>query len=104
MLKRRFEILLPLTHNDGRAVDDEKHQQTREELIVRFGATSLSSGITHGVWTHEGTRYEDMSRLLIVDVDDRKKNERFFERWKLQLRARFEQIEIYIISFAIKVH
>jgi hypothetical protein len=58
----------------------------------------------HGVWTHEGKRYEDESRRLIADADDIKKNERFFERWKLQLRERFEQIEIYIISFAIKVH
>ena len=95
---------MPRTHNDGRAVADEKLQQTFEELIARFGATSFSSGSVQGEWTHEGKRYKDESRKLIVDVDATKKNERFFEKWKLQLRERFEQIEIYIISIAIKVH
>src|SRR5438094_6551822 len=41
MLKRRFEILLPRTHNDGRPVGDGMFQQTLEELVVRFGGEFL---------------------------------------------------------------
>ena len=38
MRKRRYEMLLPLTHNDGRPVDPAKHGRTHEELVARFGA------------------------------------------------------------------
>ena len=41
MLKRRFEILLPLRHNDGRLVSDDKLNQTREELVERFDGISV---------------------------------------------------------------
>jgi hypothetical protein len=35
MRKRRYEMLLPLTHNDGRPVDPEKHEKTREGSLRR---------------------------------------------------------------------
>lgn len=35
MLKRRYEMLLPLQHNDGRPVSDDKLNQTREEIVAR---------------------------------------------------------------------
>ena len=101
MLKRRFEILLPRTHNDGRPVGDGMFLQTLEELVVRFGGGSYSPTSIHGVWTHDGKRYEDESWRLVVDAT--KKNERFFEKWKLTLRERFEQIEIYIVSFPVEI-
>ena len=43
MRRRRYEILLPLTHNDGRPVSPEKFQQTKDELIAQFGALSMSA-------------------------------------------------------------
>jgi hypothetical protein len=59
MRKRRFEILLPLTHNDGRPVNPEVFQQTKDELIAQFGAVSMSAFAVVGAWVNEGTRYED---------------------------------------------
>ncbi len=50
---------------------------------------------------HEGTRYEDESRRLLVDVEDTPENEQFFASFKATLMERFEQIEIYIISYPI---
>jgi hypothetical protein len=38
MRKRRCEILLPIRFNDGRPVSGELLEQTREELMARFGA------------------------------------------------------------------
>jgi len=37
---RRFEILLPLRFNDGRAIPNELIGQTLEEIHDRFGAVS----------------------------------------------------------------
>ena len=36
MRKRRYEILLPVRHNDGRLVSWDLLEQTREELVARF--------------------------------------------------------------------
>jgi hypothetical protein len=68
MRKRRFEILLPLKHNDGRSVRGELFQQTREDLIAQFGAVSFLPHTFLGNWVHEGARYEDELLWLVVDV------------------------------------
>jgi hypothetical protein len=36
----RFEILLPLFYNDGRAIEPEKYLNTDDDLVDTFGATS----------------------------------------------------------------
>jgi hypothetical protein len=103
MRKRRFEILLPLTHNDGRTVDPDKFQQTRDELVAQFGAVSISAFAVLGVWVHEGTRYEDELRRFTVDVEDTPDALQFFATYKPKLLERFEQIEIYIASFPVDI-
>lgn len=103
MLKRRYEILLPLRHNDGRPVADELLNQTREELVDRFGAISVQPQSIHGIWVHEGNRYEDSSVKLIVDIDDLPDNRQFFADYKPKLLERFEQIEIYIASYPVDI-
>lgn len=101
MRKRRFEILLPLTFNDGRPVDGELFEQTREELIARFGAITLLPHTARGVWVHHGARYEDELLRLVIDVDDTPEHQQFFADFKVVLLERFEQIEIYIASYSI---
>jgi hypothetical protein len=103
MRKKRYEILLPLRHNDGRPVSPEKFQQTREELIAQFGAVSLFPQGVQGAWLHEGVRYEDESLRFVVDVDDSPENQDFFLALKPALLERFEQIEIYIASYSVDI-
>ncbi len=101
MRKRRYEILLPLKHNDGRVVSGELFEQTREELIIQFGAVSFLPHTILGIWVHEGARYEDELLRLVVDVDDTPENQNFFASYKSTLLERFGQIEIYIASYAV---
>ena len=103
MPKRRFEILLPLTHNDGRPVAADKFLQTREELVAEFGALSFYPQPIRGLWTHKGARHEEDSLRIFVDVSDTSKNRRFFAKWKARLLQRFEQIEIYIASYPVDI-
>ena len=37
----RYEILLPLKYNDGTPIEPEKFQQTRKELVEKFGAITV---------------------------------------------------------------
>src|SRR2546428_26037 len=101
MRKRRYEILLPLTPNDGRPVSAEKFRQTRNEFIVRVGGISTLPGTIRGTWMHGGARYEDESIRLMVDVPSSKHQRQLFVDYKRTLMERFEQIEIYIVSYAI---
>jgi hypothetical protein len=103
MQKRRYEILLPLAYNDGRPMSGEAFEQTREELIARFGGLSLLPEPVRGYWVHEGTRYEDQSVRVVIDVDDTPENRQFFLDFKPTLLQRFEQIEIHLISYVIEV-
>jgi hypothetical protein len=56
-----------------------------------------------GVWLHEGTRYEDQSARMVVDVEDTPEDRQFFVEFKVVLLERFEQLEIYIVSYPIDV-
>ncbi len=103
MQKRRYEILLPRTHNDGRPVNPEKIQQTLDELISQFGALSLYPQPVRGLWIHKETRYEDELIAIIVDVDDTLENQHFFLHLKSILLERFEQIAVYIVSYPVDI-
>jgi hypothetical protein len=100
---RRYEMLLPLAHNDGTPVNPEKHSRTCEEIADKFGAYSVFPYTVRGVWVHESQRYEDHSLRLTTDVEDSPENRQFFAEFKLVLRERFEQVEIYVVSYPIEV-
>jgi hypothetical protein len=81
----------------------EAFEQTREELIAQFGGVTLMPDSVRGVWVHEGARYEDDLLRVVVDVEDTPDNRQFFVTWKPTLLQRFEQLEVYITSYAIEV-
>ncbi len=103
MRKKRYETLLPLKYNDGRPVDQDLFEQTREELVAQFGSISIQPNVIRGIWVHEGTRYEDELLRYVVDVEDTPENQQFFVTFKATLLERFEQIEIYVASYAVDI-
>ena len=100
---RRYEIILPTRHNDGRPFEPEQHYQTAEELVARFGAVSYLPEPIQGIWRHAGARYEEPNLRVFVDVEDTPDNAVFFAELKEKLKARFEQIDIWIVSYEIRV-
>jgi hypothetical protein len=100
---RRYEILLPKRYNDGAAVELEKFLVTNNELALQFGAVSFSPEALHGIWTHGGRRYEEDNVRLFVDVEDTPENAAFFQQFKMILKERFRQIDIWIISHEIRI-
>jgi hypothetical protein len=101
MRKRRYEIHLPLKFNDGRPVGDDLLNQTRDELLARFDGLTTQPRSLVGFWLHEGQRFEDELARLTVDVEDTEENLLFFSNLKATLLERFQQLEIYIISYPI---
>jgi len=94
---------LPTTYNDGTPVEAEKFRATYEDLVVEFGALTYQPEALHGVWTHQGVRFEESNVRLFIDVEDTPATSAFFSRYKQLLTERFRQIDIWIVSYEIRV-
>ena len=98
---RRFEILLPCQHNDGRRVPREVLTTTYQDLFLRFGGISIDTQTVRGVWLHEEMEYEDELVRVVIEVASTEGTIDFFSDFKEILMERFEQIEIWITSYLI---
>jgi len=47
--------------------------------------------------------FEETNVRLFADVEDTPESAAFFERYKLILKERFEQIDIWIVSYEIRI-
>jgi hypothetical protein len=99
----RFEILLPLFYNDGRAVEDRKFVETDDELVALFGATSTDAVAVRGHWLYQSTIYEDRLIRVRLDVEDTSENWQKMRGIKEVLKQRFEQIDIWISAHRIEI-
>jgi hypothetical protein len=99
----RYEILLPLCYNDGRPIEEEKLDQTNLELLERFSATTADMITAIGSWKYGGTLYEDRLLRLIIDVQGSRLANEFLREYKETLKARFDQIDIWISSHEIEI-
>jgi hypothetical protein len=106
MRKRRYEILLPALYNDGRSIMQvcmDCFPQTLMTVADQFGALSYSPYPLKGVWTQAGQRFDDELFRLTVDVEDTPENQQFMARFKTELLTRFEQLEIYMVAYAVEI-
>ncbi len=99
---RRYEVLLPLRFNDGEAVPDELIGRTLLELRQKFHAVSSETQIIRGYWEQGGQPYRDDLVRVFVDVEDSEEARQFFLRWKVELKTRFRQLEIWVMSHPVE--
>ena len=100
---RRFEILLPRRFNDGQPVPDELIADTLLELEERFGAVSSETQAIHGMWRYEEQLYRDELIRVFVDTADDTESRQFFVEFKDRLKARFQQIDIWMTTYPLEV-
>lgn len=99
----RYEILLPLCYNDGRAIENEKFDQTNLDLIEAFAATTADTVVAVGSWRYRGTLYQDKLLRFIIDVPGAFAADGFFRSYKETLKSRFDQIDVWITSHEIQI-
>ena len=100
---RRFEILLPLRFNDGRPVPDELIAETLLELRVQFGAVLCETQTIRGSWLFDAEVFRDDLIRVYVDTDDVQESREFFVQYKDKLKARFEQLDIWMTTYPIEI-
>ena|SRR6266568_9676939 len=103
MSHRRYEIYLPTRYNNGSLVGADEFMETRRELVAKFGACSFFPEAFQGTWISQGQTFEDENVRICLDVEDTPETAAFFEQLKPRLRKRFQQLEIWIVSFEIRV-
>jgi hypothetical protein len=99
----RYEILLPLRYNDRTPVEPEKFQQTRRELVAKFGAITMDMQPMSGIWIYAGHEHHDELIRFILDVERSPETDQFFSELKSRLKERFRQIEIWITATPIRI-
>ncbi|MBL8794017.1 MAG: hypothetical protein JNM56_08930 [Planctomycetia bacterium] len=100
---RRFEILLTLQFNDGRAVPQEWLVDALDEVADHFGAASFETQTIEGRWRHGGMIYRDNLVRITVDFPDTAKNRTWMKKFKARWKARLEQLELWMVSYRIEV-
>ena len=100
---RRYEIILPTRYNDGASIEPLKYWDTAEEIVARFGAVTWQPEILRGIWQHDGKRYEEDNVRFYVDVEDTPGNAEFFKNFKSVLKQRFRQLDIWMVSYEIRI-
>ncbi|MBA2253175.1 MAG: hypothetical protein H0W13_10840 [Nitrospirales bacterium] len=103
MPSERYEILLPLKYNDGAPVEPEKFQQTRRELVQKFGALTMEVQPISGIWIFGGQEHRDELIRFIVDTETSADIDAFFSAFKTALKTRFRQIDIWITAQPIRI-
>jgi hypothetical protein len=100
---RRFELLLPLRFNDGQAVPENLISETILELRERFGAVSCESQVTRGQWQHKAQVHRDDLMRVYVDVPNLPESREYFVALKERLKARFDQIDIWMTTYPLEI-
>ena len=102
-LYRRYELLLPLRFNDGKPVPEELMADALLELEDHFGAVSAETQVIRGFWRHQGQSYRDDLVRAFIDVPDLPESHQFFLEFKERIKARFQQIDIWMTSHPVDV-
>jgi hypothetical protein len=72
-------------------------------LRRQFGAVSAETQTIRGFWQHEDEVFRDDLVRVFVDVPDSPENRQFFLDFKERLKARFQQIDIWMTSYLVDV-
>ena len=94
----KFELYLPLKHNDGTAIEAEKLKEIQHQLIAVFGAMTLSSlsAPLQGTWRYGGVEYiDDILRIDIIAKEEWDSIQ-FLKNFKRQLKRILRQLDILI--------
>lgn len=77
--------------------------EAADEIMEHFGAASLERVKVEGRWLFQGKVYRDVSARLIVDVPDTLTNRRWMKKFKARWKKKLDQIELWMISYRIKL-
>jgi len=73
------------------------------EIVDHFGAASYETEKVEGHWRHGGVLIRDNLVKLVVDAPDVVTNRRWMKEYKERWRSRLDQVELWMVSYAVEV-
>src|SRR5262245_3920769 len=103
---RRYDLYLPLTFNDGKAVPDRLFASVEKRLLARFrGLTAQEREFPlKGIWQGKRKLYFDQVIVMIVFDYRRRGSPQFLAALKKSLLVEFDQLEILLTESSLRVH
>ena len=89
--------------NDGSDVPAELLAEAVLEIVHHFGAASYETQKVEGHWRHGGVLIRDNLVKLVVDAPDVVTNRRWMKEYKERWRSRLDQVELWMVSYAVEV-
>jgi hypothetical protein len=91
-----------MKYNDGTAIEQDKIEETTQELSERFQGLTQDLVHARGIWTSEGMVYHDELVRIRVDTGDSTARA-FFKTHKAMWKERFQQLDLWITVHEIEV-
>jgi len=84
-------------------VPGERLAEAVLEVVEHFGAASYETQKVEGHWRYGGVLYRDNLVRLVVDTPDSAKNRQWMRQFKERWKSRFEQLELWMVSYRIEI-
>ncbi len=95
---KEYDVYLPLSYNDGRAIPPEKLNQFKKILLDQFGGFTYFPQENEGVWKFGGAVFRDKVIILRVLSDEPAQTRRFFAELRVELMRALEQSDVLIVE------
>jgi hypothetical protein len=74
---KEYELYVPITYNDGSAIESEKLISIRERLLEQFDSLTFLPQHNDGFWTMGGVTFRDSIVIYRVVTDKVRPTRRF---------------------------
>jgi hypothetical protein len=95
---REYELYIPLSYNDGRSIEPEKHIELKRRLVETFGGLTHFLQENEGLWKVGSFTFRDKIMIYRVLADDAPAVTTFFVDLRKHLEATWQQKEVLIVS------
>lgn len=95
---KEYDIFVPLSYNNGTAIEGRKFQQLQQSLLDEFGGVTYFPQANQGYWKLGDVIYRDEIVIYRVLSSDARRSKRFLRSLKESLKAELGQEEILIVE------
>ena len=99
---KEYDVFVPLTYNDGSAIEGEKLQRIQFKLLEFFDGLTYFPQPNQGFWKMGDVMYRDEIVIYRVLSPKTRSARQFLSRLKDSLKRELEQEDILIIERDIK--
>jgi hypothetical protein len=97
-----YDLYLPLHHNDGRPIPEEKLDRMKKLLVERFGGLTHFPQENEGLWKMGGKVFRDRIVIYRVLAEEAGAARAFFERLRDQLKTDLGQADVLIVEREVR--